>query len=601
MGNLKVSRKLLLSFLITVLMTAIVGGIGINGIITENLSSAKMFELNTAPLPLMSKAIEVLQRMGTGSREYAIYSLEDNQAAIDSNKKSIDGYVKIFNENLDQFSRTIQTDLVRQEFDRGRNQFNNGYVQHLDRLYDMAKRDDYDAITAELASASVMTENIVAAFDKSMELKVANAASTNANNDAQAVILLMIIIAVTAAAIAVALILSRYLSAQISNPIIPFTEFMKRASFIGDIALSPEDMKTIGAYAKRKDELGQLIATAAAFVGRITEVSNILETIANGDLSVDIKLLSDADVMGKSLYKMLENLNGMFTEIKNSSTQVSVGAKHMADGSQALAQGSSEQAATIHDLSISIANIANKTKENAEMALQTARLSISIKDSAEKGNHQMNDMMSAVKDINDASQSISKIIKTIDDIAFQTNILALNAAVEAARAGQHGKGFAVVAEEVRNLASKSAEAAKDTGNMIQNSIDKAGLGTRIAGETAASLSEIVTGINESSQYIEDISESSKEQSQGISQLETGIDQVAQVIQQNSATAQQSAAASQEMNGQSDMLLQLISQFTLKESAAPRRGANTQEISARKRIAMPERPALQQVSGGFDKY
>jgi len=241
------------------------------------------------------------------------------------------------------------------------------------------------------------------------------------------------------------------------------------------------------------------------------------------------------------------------------------GSKQVADGAQSLSQGSTEQATAIEQLSSSIVEIAERTKVNAAITDKTSKLSATIKGNAEKGSRQMDDMISAVKEINEASHSISKIIKTIDDIAFQTNILALNAAVEAARAGQHGKGFAVVAEEVRNLASKSAEAAKDTGDMIQNTMDKAELGFRIAGETAASLSEIVSGINASSRLIAEIANTSEQQSLGIAQINAGIDRVAQVVQQNSATAEQSAAASEEMSGQSDVLLQLIAQFQLEPS------------------------------------
>jgi len=394
----------------------------------------------------------------------------------------------------------------------------------------------------------------------------------------------------------------------ISNPLTLLAAFMKKAGSTGDLTLTPQDVDSIGKLSKNPDEIGQAIAGSASFVGHVTHIAGELETVANGDLNIEIKMLSNTDTMGKSMNKMVENLNSMFSEIHASTNQVSVGSKQVADGAQALAQGATEQAASIEELSSSIAEVAERTKDNAVTAGKTSKLSETIKENAEKGSRQMDDMIIAVSEINEASKNIGKIIKTIDDIAFQTNILALNAAVEAARAGQHGKGFAVVAEEVRNLASKSAEAAKDTGAMIQNSMEKAELGASIAGETAASLKEIVSGINESSQLIQEIARSSESQSLGISQINIGIDQVAHVVQQNSATAEESAAASEEMSGQSDMLQQLIARFNLKEGGGTYRSSLPQaEKPAQKRITTPERPKVAPVNNSannskdFDKY
>jgi methyl-accepting chemotaxis protein len=267
--------------------------------------------------------------------------------------------------------------------------------------------------------------------------------------------------------------------------------------------------------------------------------------------------------MGLSLQRMVCSLSKMFAGINSSSEQVSTAAKQIADGSQTLAHGTTEQASVVEEFSCSIAEIAHKTKENAKLATSAHDLGNTIKNNAEKGSEQMEQMVSAVKDIGESSRSIGKIIKLIDDIAFQTNILALNAAVEAARAGQHGKGFAIVAEEVRSLASKSADAAKDTGVLITNSIEKTEYGVSIANETAESLAEIVTGINVNSSIVGEIARSSEEQTVAIDQINKGIEQVAQVVARNSGTAQESAAASQEMSGQAAVLEDLVSQFKLK--------------------------------------
>ncbi|MCL2222647.1 MAG: methyl-accepting chemotaxis protein [Oscillospiraceae bacterium] len=424
-------------------------------------------------------------------------------------------------------------------------------------------------------------------------------------NEASAVYnnLILMILIIFVAVGAVILFVVSFVTGKIVSPLQYLTAFMKKAGSTGDISLAPEDVAVISKYAQVKDEIGEAINGSASFVNHVTNISKKLDDVANGDLTVEIELASERDVLGVSLQKMEHSLNDMFTEICTSANHVSTGSKQVATSSQSLAQGATQQAASVEELSSSIAEISERTKENAAIADNTSKLSKTIMESAEKGNRQMGEMITAVDEINEAGKNINKIIKTIDDIAFQTNILALNAAVEAARAGQHGKGFAVVAEEVRSLASKSAAAAKDTGDMIQNSMEKAQLGTRIASETATSLSEIVTGINESAQLIAEIAKASEEQSLGISQINTGIDQVAQVVQQNSAAAEESAAASEEMSAQSDVLGQLIAQFKLKNSSDMIPGLPKMSEPSSKRLTAPENSgfAHTDISSDFGRY
>ena len=434
-----------------------------------------------------------------------------------------------------------------------------------DTVASESRAGDHDGAMQYIAAGVGFANELSAACGEFIKLAAASSDASVVSAEDESDRMVLLILGVSLAAAILSLITAFYISGLISKPLIPLASFMKTAGSTGDIVLRPEDLSVIGEYATIKDEIGQAINGAASFVDHVTNIAKELDIVANGDLTNEIDMLSNGDVMGKALTQMVVNLNKLFAEIHASTSQVSEGSIQVAQGAQSLAQGSTEQAASIEELSSSIAEIALKTRTNAETAEKAARLATSIIDNAEKGSRQMDEMMSSVQGINQASQNISKVIKAIDDIAFQTNILALNAAVEAARAGQHGKGFAVVAEEVRNLAGKSAEAAKETSSLIQDSIEKAELGTRIATETAASLSEIVTGINESSEFIAGIARASEEQSVGIDQINIGIDQVAQVVQQNSATAEESAAASEEMSGQSAMLQELISRFKLKNS------------------------------------
>jgi len=319
-----------------------------------------------------------------------------------------------------------------------------------------------------------------------------------------------------------------------------------------------------GDHAEIKEAMNRTIINLQNY---ISEISGVLGEIGNGNLDQTITAEYHGDFVAikNSLNQIIASLNQIMSDINEAAEQVAYGSRQVSDGSQALSQGSTEQASSIEELTASIGDIANQTKQNAVNANQASDLAAEVKRHAEEGNEQMQEMLRSMQDISESSSNISKIIKVIDEIAFQTNILALNAAVEAARAGQHGKGFAVVAEEVRSLAARSSEAAKETTSLIESSIEKVQSGTRIANETASALNQIVEGIEKAADLVADIASASNEQASAISQVNMGIEQVAQVVQNNSATAEESAAASEELSGQAELLKQMVGQFKLRDA------------------------------------
>jgi methyl-accepting chemotaxis protein len=362
-------------------------------------------------------------------------------------------------------------------------------------------------------------------------------------------------------AITAAVILSVYLYRQVGLPLHDYTDWM-RFTAKGDVSWDAEELAILDKFKGRRDEIGVLFECYADLCAYIQQKCDELAAVSQGDLTVEVIPNSDTDLLAIAAKNMVEKLNVMFAEINSTSMQIENNAGQLNQGTNILADGSAEQAATVEQLSASVNAIAEKTESNASLAGKAAALASTIKSNAERGSRQMDEMMTAVNEINQASQSIGKVIKVIDDIAFQTNILALNAAVEAARAGQHGKGFAVVAEEVRNLAAKSAEAAKDTGGLIENSMEKARQGTDIAEETASSLADIVSGINESSMLIGEIARSSEGQSTSINQINLSIDHVSQTVSENSATAEEISTISEELNNKAKFLEELVAQFKL---------------------------------------
>ena len=352
-------------------------------------------------------------------------------------------------------------------------------------------------------------------------------------------------------------LVSSIVGKRISKPIV------KVEQSVGALADGIFDTTSLESYMQRPDEIGILARGVRKLHTRLEGLTGEIKVLADKDLTGDVKLAFDGDAIGIALKSTLENLNHMFAEINVGMKGVSGGSRQVADSSQSLAQGAEEQSAVIEEFSATIDGIKDKTRQSADIARQASELTSAIRSNAEKGDEHMNHMMQAIEEINDASGQIEKVIKVIDDIAFQTNILALNAAVEAARAGTAGKGFAVVAEEVRNLAGKSAEAAKNTGGLITNTVEKARLGRGIAAETAASLKEIVEGINNSTEIVSRIAQYCDEQAIEIGMLNTSINQVADVAHQNSAASEQIAAASEEMSAHAEAVEKLIAQFKLK--------------------------------------
>lgn len=322
-----------------------------------------------------------------------------------------------------------------------------------------------------------------------------------------------------------------------------------------------------------KDELGILAAEVRRLIHKlqviIDDENKFLAKMADGDFTVDS--ICEEEYTG-GFYPLLvsfrgiaEKLNDTMMQISQSSAQVASGAEQVSNGAQALAQGATEQAGSVQELAAAINGISNKINQNADNAQQANETAGCVSAEMSVSNEKMQQMILAMDDINNSSNEIGKIIKTIEDIAFQTNILALNAAVEAARAGEAGKGFAVVADEVRSLANKSAEASENISALIENSLKVVENGTQIADVTAQSLIQAVNGVNEMTGVIGQISEASSEQANSISQIMVGIDQISSVVQTNSATAEESAAASEELSSQSQLMNGLVGKFKLKNN------------------------------------
>ena len=343
--------------------------------------------------------------------------------------------------------------------------------------------------------------------------------------------------------------------------------FHEVSTVMKEVSAGNLHVKMNGDYQGEFDEIKNAVNdTVSSLLRYIKEISFVLSDLGNGNLAVTVSddFQGDFAEIRNSLTEIIENLNQMIAEISTSADQISSGSAQLSDESRNLARSSTEQAGSIGELTESINDISEQMKQSAANAGEASQLSESARQCAQDGTGRMRHMVEAIDKMRESSEGISKIIKVIDDIAFQTNILALNAAVEAARAGQHGRGFAVVADEVRTLAARSAAEAQRTSDLVEDTIRRIKQSTDIAQETASVFNGIVNSVEKAAGLVSNIAVLSEKQTGGIMLIRKGIESVSQTVRNNTSSAEESAAASRQLSGQAELLTDLVGRFQLEQ-------------------------------------
>ncbi|MEG0941412.1 MAG: methyl-accepting chemotaxis protein [Oscillospiraceae bacterium] len=420
-----------------------------------------------------------------------------------------------------------------------------------------------EAIEMFRTEARPYLNECMTAAQKLMEINVKNGDAVSEKLSTQSRVGIITIIAVVTFGLLLSIFLGIVIARDIYRPVNEIEQMaVKMAAGNYNVHIDYDFDNEIGSLARN---MNTMVDTTKAVVD---DTARGLNEIAAGnfDIAPKAEFIGVFAEIKEAIQKIVVDMSETMAQIKVSAEQVSAGSEQVSSGAQALAQGATEQASSVQQLSASINEVAEQIEQNASNAVSANELVNNVGGTIDESNEQMTSMIGAMSEISISSQEIGKIIKTIEDIAFQTNILALNAAVEAARAGAAGKGFAVVADEVRNLATKSSEAAKQTSALIEGSVTSVAHGVSIADATAKSLADVVTGAQQITALIGKITDASADQATSIAQINLGVEQISAVVQTNSATSEESAAASEELNGQAIMLKNMVSRFKILGSS-----------------------------------
>ena len=553
-GRMKLGTRLVCAFAAVSLAAIGAGAYGIIGMRSIASADRFLYEKATEPMGLLIAMTKGFQRMRIGLRDAMDASTREGRDAAlleaQAQSEKVQKSAAEFGKNL----ATGNGSALFASFEAARKDYD-AVFDKIMSLHGQGKDADVAALMKGAGKEAADAEQT--AIDALVEAKIAYAKGVASDNtrlcDLTALIMLAALAAVLLLGVAVALVITRSITRAVGG------EPEEIAAVADRVALGDLSIELDGA-----DRMTGIQRSLAGMVGSLKAKSAALKTIAEGDLSTEVALASDRDEVGISLRAMLSSLNDLVSQVTLSIEQVAAGTEQVSQTAEALSEGATEQAASIEEISASLVEISGQTRQNSESALQMNGLAKASRDKAAEGNGRMKELVAAMADINRSSEDVKKIVKAIDDIAFQINLLALNANVEAARAGKYGKGFAVVADEVRSLAVRSAEAVKEATRMVEGSIASIGRGDELVRLTALRLEEISEGSAKVSDIADEVATASAEQSRGIEQINSGVEQIDQVTQGNTASAEEAAAASEELASQAQQLKEMVGRFTLRK-------------------------------------